>query len=55
MDGITMLVLKIDDCEIKWDPMEHDSDDDADDAEASKFWKEHNRTKLKVIYLFNAQ
>ena len=55
MDGITMLVLKIDDCQIKWIDDEHESDDDADEAEASKFWKELSGTKIKVIYLFNAQ
>lgn len=55
MDGITMLVLKIEDWQIKWDDNEHDSDDDADDGEAAKFWKDNNGSKFKVIYLFNAQ
>ena len=54
MDGITMLVLKIEDCQIKWDDNEHESDDDADEAEASKFWKELSGQKIRVIYLFNA-
>ena len=54
MDGITMLVLKIEDCQIKWDDNEHESDDDADEAEAAKFWKELNGQKIRVIYLFNA-
>lgn len=55
MDGITMLVLKIEDWQIKWDDNEHDSDDDADDGEAAKFWKDNNGQNFKVIYLFNAQ
>ena len=54
MDGITMLVLKIEEFTIQYDEAAHDSDDDVDEEDA-KFWKEHSGDKVTVLYLFNAQ
>lgn len=55
MDGVTMLVLKIEEFTIKYDDDAHASDDDAEDEDAAKFWKDLAGLKLTVIYLFNAQ
>jgi len=53
MDGISFIVLKIEDVKIKIDMNDSLRDNDAED-DINRFWGEYNGRAIKVIYLFNA-